>query len=35
MAAARRNRSYEDVITDLTTKVDTHPYRKVRNRAGK
>jgi uncharacterized protein (DUF2236 family) len=35
MAAARRNRSYEDVITELTTKVDTHPYRKVRNRAGK
>lgn len=33
MAAARRNHSYENVITDLTTKVDTHPYRKVRNRA--
>ena len=33
MAAARRNHSYEKVITDLTTKVDTHPYRKVRNRA--
>ncbi|MBF4995044.1 DUF2236 domain-containing protein [Arthrobacter gandavensis] len=33
MAAARRNRPYEDVITALTTKVDTHPYRKVRNRA--
>lgn len=35
MAAARRNHSYENVITGLTTKVDTHPYRKVRNRAGK
>jgi len=33
MAAARRNASYEDVITELTTKVDTHPYRKVRLKA--
>lgn len=30
LAAARRNQSYEQVITDLTTKVDAHPYRNVR-----
>lgn len=35
MAAARRNHSYEQVITDLTTKVDTHPYRKVRDKTKK
>ncbi|SDT19283.1 oxygenase MpaB family protein [Microterricola viridarii] len=33
LAAARRNTSYEDVITGFTTRVDTHPYRKVRTRA--
>lgn len=33
MAAARKSTSYESVITELTTKVDTHPYRKVRAKA--
>jgi uncharacterized protein (DUF2236 family) len=35
MAAARKNQSYEQVISDLTTKVDTHPYRKVRDKTRK
>jgi len=30
IAVARRTRSYEDMITDMTTRVDTHPYRKLR-----
>lgn len=33
MAAARKSSSYESVITELTTRVDTHPYRKVRAKA--
>ncbi|WP_026037578.1 oxygenase MpaB family protein [Salinibacterium sp. PAMC 21357] len=33
IAAARKNSSYEDVITGFTTKVDTHPYRRVRTRS--
>ncbi|WP_104091861.1 oxygenase MpaB family protein [Arthrobacter sp. GMC3] len=33
MAAARKNASYDTVISELTTKVDTHPYRKVRAKA--
>lgn len=33
LAAARRSSKYDDVITGFTTKVDTHPYRKVRARA--
>lgn len=30
MERARNKTSYERVITEFTTKVDTHPYRKVR-----
>jgi len=30
IATARRSRSYDAVISELTTRVDTHPYRKVR-----
>lgn len=33
IATARRSKSYDAVITELTTRVDTHPYRKVRARA--
>lgn len=33
MAAGRRNASYDAVITELTTKVENHPYRKVRTGA--
>jgi len=29
---ARRSRSYDAVITEFTTRVDTHPYRKVRKK---
>lgn len=32
IGVARRNAGYEQTITELTTKVDTHPYRKVRAR---
>ncbi|MFC9558754.1 oxygenase MpaB family protein [Agromyces sp. NPDC056965] len=32
IGAARRNEGYEQTITELTTRVDTHPYRKVRTR---
>lgn len=32
IATARRSKSYEAVITEHTTRVDTHPYRKVRSR---
>lgn len=32
IAAARRSTNYESVITGFTTRVDTHPYRKVRAR---
>lgn len=30
MKIARKSASYESVITEVTTKVDNHPYRKVR-----
>lgn len=30
IGVARRSASYDDVITDITTRVDNHPYRKVR-----
>lgn len=33
LGAARRSTSYEDVITGFTTRVDTHPYRRVRARS--
>lgn len=33
IATARRSTSYDAVITEFTTRVDTHPYRKVRARA--
>jgi uncharacterized protein (DUF2236 family) len=33
MAVARRSQSYEAVITGFTTRVDTHPYRRVRTKA--
>lgn len=32
MERARNKTSYEQMITEFTTKVDTHPYRKVRAR---
>jgi uncharacterized protein (DUF2236 family) len=33
MAIARRSQSYDAVITGFTTRVDTHPYRRVRTKA--
>lgn len=33
MTVARRSSSYESVVVEMTTKVDTHPYRKVRSKA--
>lgn len=30
LATARKSQRYDQVITELTTRVDTHPYRKVR-----
>jgi len=32
LKAARKNRSYDSVITEFTTRVDTHPYRRLRKK---
>lgn len=34
LAFARRNKSYERLVGDITRRVDAHPYRKVRARKG-
>ena len=31
MAAARKSQSYDSMITEMTTRVDNHPYRKTRS----
>ena len=30
MTLARKSTSYDNVITEVTTRIDNHPYRKVR-----
>lgn len=32
LRTARRSRGYEELLTEMTTRVDTHPYRKIRGR---